>query len=210
MGGKTLNNNRVPLRGVFEFAKRDRAIAANPAGRLEKAPIQQRPPDPFTLDEVNTILGWFIDNEHEQVHNYFAAAFFAGFRPSEQIALHTRRFANAKYFSGKNNRGGERGIRTLDTGFGPYAPLAGECLRPLGHLSDLILRPFRSLPRAERDAQCSARDLTRPRGGRSKQTPRRCASAVPMSPAATDPARTRGGAAARRARDISRRSRPRS
>src|SRR5437879_2806439 len=33
--------------------------------------------------------------------------------------------------------GGERGIRTLDTGFGPYAPLAGECLRPLGHLSDL-------------------------------------------------------------------------
>src|SRR6266478_3141169 len=31
--------------------------------------------------------------------------------------------------------GGERGIRTLDTGFGPYAPLAGECLRPLGHLS---------------------------------------------------------------------------
>src|SRR5689334_10442856 len=35
----------------------------------------------------------------------------------------------------KNYSGGERGIRTLDTGFGPYAPLAGECLRPLGHLS---------------------------------------------------------------------------
>src|SRR5436190_12285878 len=33
--------------------------------------------------------------------------------------------------------GGDAGIRTLDTGFGPYAPLAGECLRPLGHLSDL-------------------------------------------------------------------------
>ena len=26
-------------------------------------------------------------------------------------------------------------VRTLDTGFGPYAPLAGECLRPLGHVS---------------------------------------------------------------------------
>jgi hypothetical protein len=31
--------------------------------------------------------------------------------------------------------GGERGIRTLDTPFWAYAPLAGECLRPLGHLS---------------------------------------------------------------------------
>ena len=33
--------------------------------------------------------------------------------------------------------GGERGIRTLDTGLCPYAPLAGECLRPLGHFSVL-------------------------------------------------------------------------
>src|SRR5215471_6727159 len=31
--------------------------------------------------------------------------------------------------------GGERGIRTLDTPFWAYAPLAGECLRPLGHVS---------------------------------------------------------------------------
>ena len=34
--------------------------------------------------------------------------------------------------------GGDAGIRTLDTGFGPYAPLAGECLRPLGHISGSI------------------------------------------------------------------------
>jgi hypothetical protein len=31
--------------------------------------------------------------------------------------------------------GGDEGIRTLDTGLSPYAPLAGECLRPLGHVS---------------------------------------------------------------------------
>ena len=31
--------------------------------------------------------------------------------------------------------GGDGGIRTLDPGFGPDAPLAGECLRPLGHVS---------------------------------------------------------------------------
>ena len=32
--------------------------------------------------------------------------------------------------------GGEGGIRTLDPGLCPDAPLAGECLRPLGHLSE--------------------------------------------------------------------------
>lgn len=42
--------------------------------------------------------------------------------------------------------GGERGIRTLDTGLSPYASLAGKCLRPLGQLSargrnDTRLRP---------------------------------------------------------------------
>ena len=35
------------------------------------------------------------------------------------------------------HNGGERGIRTLDTSFSSYAPLAGECLRPLGHFSKL-------------------------------------------------------------------------
>lgn len=33
--------------------------------------------------------------------------------------------------------GGDGGIRTLDTSFSSYAPLAGECLRPLGHISGL-------------------------------------------------------------------------
>jgi hypothetical protein len=32
--------------------------------------------------------------------------------------------------------GGDGGIRTLDTGLSPYAPLAGEYLQPLGHVSE--------------------------------------------------------------------------
>jgi hypothetical protein len=32
--------------------------------------------------------------------------------------------------------GGEGGIRTLDTGFGPYNGLANRRLQPLGHLSN--------------------------------------------------------------------------
>ena len=31
--------------------------------------------------------------------------------------------------------GGEAGIRTLDTGFGPYNGLANRRLQPLGHLT---------------------------------------------------------------------------
>ena len=33
--------------------------------------------------------------------------------------------------------GGERGIRTLDTGFSPYNGLANRRLQPLGHLSSM-------------------------------------------------------------------------
>ena len=36
-----------------------------------------------------------------------------------------------------DENGGEGGIRTLDTGLG-YTPLAGERLRPLGHLSEKL------------------------------------------------------------------------
>src|SRR5207249_224141 len=35
----------------------------------------------------------------------------------------------------RKKTGGERGIRTLDTGFSPYSGLANRRLQPLGHLS---------------------------------------------------------------------------
>ena len=41
-------------------------------------------------------------------------------------------YGRVKLFIG----GGEGGIRTLDTSLSSYAPLAGACLRPLGHLSE--------------------------------------------------------------------------
>src|SRR5665647_860368 len=48
-----------------------------------------------------------------------------------------RRVLRYKYIYNQVLRlaGGEGGIRTLDTGLSPYTPLAGERLRPLGHLS---------------------------------------------------------------------------
>src|SRR5437867_9308195 len=55
--------------------------------------------------------------------------------------------------------GGERGIRTLDTGFGPYAPLAGECLRPLGHLSGRARNCTRRAPQPSNGLHCEIRKL---------------------------------------------------
>jgi hypothetical protein len=42
--------------------------------------------------------------------------------------------------------GGEGGIRTPDTGFGPYNGLANRRLQPLGHLSGVCRQQFTTLP----------------------------------------------------------------
>jgi hypothetical protein len=36
---KTRNNTLIPLRGVFEFARKDRRISDNPAALLQNAPV---------------------------------------------------------------------------------------------------------------------------------------------------------------------------
>ncbi len=67
----------------------------------------------------------------------------------------------------KGNTGGERGIRTLDTGLSPYASLAGKCLRPLGQLSvfkTLVIQKnitILQLQRCKYSLQIQGRDTTR-------------------------------------------------
>ena len=55
---------------------------------------------------------------------------------SEEAAFYTAFVTFASFFETFFKLGGDGGIRTLDTSFSPYAPLAGECLRPLGHVSE--------------------------------------------------------------------------
>src|SRR5438094_7455513 len=43
--------------------------------------------------------------------------------------------------------GGEAGIRTLDTGFGPYNGLANRRLQPLGHLTVLVFLTISAIRR---------------------------------------------------------------
>ena len=40
---------------------------------------------------------------------------------------------------GMRNRNGEAGIRTRGKGLNPYDGLANRCLKPLGHLSKLLI-----------------------------------------------------------------------
>jgi hypothetical protein len=45
------------------------------------------------------------------------------------------------------SNGGEAGIRTLDTGFGPYNGLANRRLQPLGHLTVLVFLTISAIRR---------------------------------------------------------------
>src|SRR5688500_15766846 len=65
------------------------------------------------------------------------------------LAAGTRERAKPSRWDLARMFGGERGIRTLDTGLSPYNALAGRPLRPLGHLSGeakLYLSGTLSLP----------------------------------------------------------------
>ena len=82
---KTRNNIATVIRQPFVLALRDGRIKDNPAQHLANAKVQKEPPDPFTLEEAEAILG-YLKNE-PVFHNYFELAFFSGMRTSELIAL---------------------------------------------------------------------------------------------------------------------------
>ena len=82
---KTRNNIATVIRQPFVLALRDGRIKDNPAQHLANAKVQKEPPDPFTLEEAEAILG-YLKNE-PVFHNYFELAFFSGMRTSEFIAL---------------------------------------------------------------------------------------------------------------------------
>lgn len=82
----TRNGYLIVLRAVFNIAYLDEIIDKNPTERIKNSTIQQEPPDPFTLLEVDLILDKMRKNQ-AQVANYFEFAFFSGCRPEEIITL---------------------------------------------------------------------------------------------------------------------------
>lgn len=85
--GKTVNNALIPLRAVFEMARKDGLIATNPAEGIENLAHQAAQPDPFERDEMDALLAYMAAKYPEPVWSYYEFALNTGLRPSEQIAL---------------------------------------------------------------------------------------------------------------------------
>lgn len=84
---KTRNNCISPLRLLFAAAHMDGLIQTDPTARLKSQRIQREPPDPFTPEEMDSILRHIAGRYHAQHWHYFDFAFATGMRPSEMIAL---------------------------------------------------------------------------------------------------------------------------
>ena len=84
---KTYNNLLSVLRMVFAYAKADGLIKDNPADAVKFAKLKRPAPDPLEPSEVDNVIAYMTKNYNEQISNYFEAALFLGFRPSEGIVL---------------------------------------------------------------------------------------------------------------------------
>jgi len=81
---KTFNNVASVLSMVLEYGYRAKLLREPLHEHIELRKNAKAKPDPFTLAEIDTILGKMRD---ERGRNYFEFAFFTGLRPSELIAL---------------------------------------------------------------------------------------------------------------------------
>ena len=90
VSGKTINNNLIPLRGIFEMAVDDEILERSPLERIKSVKHQKREPDPFDREETERILAYMRDRYDEQVWNWYEFAFGTGMRPSEQIVVQWR------------------------------------------------------------------------------------------------------------------------
>lgn len=87
VSAKTVNNNLIPLRGIFQAAVDDGLLEHSPLRNIRNRRHQAPLPDPFTPDEMEEILDHLREHAPEQVWNWYMFAFGTGVRPSEQIAL---------------------------------------------------------------------------------------------------------------------------
>lgn len=80
---KTRNNALIPLRGVFRLAAEEHDLEADPTTVLRNRRFQHPEKDAWSPEEMHLILdGWEGPSA-----DYWRAAFFLGWRPSEGIAL---------------------------------------------------------------------------------------------------------------------------
>jgi len=80
---KRINNVLIPLRAIFADAFADGVIDRNPLDRIQNLSNRMEEPDPFTPDEIGSVLAAMED----QTRNLFAFAFWTGLRTSELLAV---------------------------------------------------------------------------------------------------------------------------
>ena len=83
ISNQRINNVLIPLRAIFSDAYADEVIDRNPMDRIKQLPRRTPEADPFTREEMDSILS-ACDG---QIHNIFRFAFWTGLRTSELIAL---------------------------------------------------------------------------------------------------------------------------
>lgn len=83
----TINNYRIRLHAALRAAVEDKLIPENPVSRVKTAKQQQRPPDPFSRDEIEKILADLRDRAPEPVWNLAEWWAFSGPRTGEALGL---------------------------------------------------------------------------------------------------------------------------
>ncbi|URI11028.1 site-specific integrase [Aquincola tertiaricarbonis] len=154
---KTQNNILIPLRGVFALACKDGSFP-NPTDGINCLKVQTGNPDPFTADEVEAILadlrkprGRTTAAQAQALADYFEFAFFAGLRPSEQIALlwsdvdlraHTVTVQRARVLKQEKDRTKTHRARHVELNARAWAALERQRARTQLLAGKVFLNPF--------------------------------------------------------------------
>ena len=83
ISAKRINNVLIPLRQIMERAFHDELIDNNPMSRIKNLKVQTREPKPFTLAEIDAILGQLEGS----AKNAIQFGFWTGLRTSELLGL---------------------------------------------------------------------------------------------------------------------------
>lgn len=86
LSAKSINNILIPLRDVFAEAYQSDMIFRNPLDRVPCLPVDQREPDPMSIDEVSAVVR-VLEKNCLPARDYFLFAFGTGLRTSELLAL---------------------------------------------------------------------------------------------------------------------------
>jgi integrase len=87
LSGKTVNNYVSVAREALALAVADGTLTANPGEKIPRASHQKEPPDPFSRDEVDSIIADLIEHYPEPIGNYVEWWAYSGVRPSEAAGL---------------------------------------------------------------------------------------------------------------------------